>query len=106
MPPMHESRSRQPGILLLGRGRVLVFGGGADRNRPAEILQLPVDDNDGGVWTLLTQEMTQKFEFTYLFNFKDRIVAVGESLINLVTTRPKKHLSNINYLHLRPERAM
>ncbi len=28
LPPMHENRPCQPGLLLLGRGRVLVCGGG------------------------------------------------------------------------------
>ncbi len=84
---MHESRPYQPGLLLLGRGRVLVCGGGADGSRPAEILQLPRGDNENGMWILLNQEMTQTFLFTYLFNFENRIVAVGESLITLVTMR-------------------
>ncbi len=78
LPPMHESRSRQPGLLLLGKGRVLVCGGG--EGRTAEVLELPRDDNDGGVWTLLTQEMTQGFWSAFLVNFNNRIVAVGESI--------------------------
>ncbi len=80
LSPMQVERPLRPGLLLLGRGRVLVCGGAGAGGRKAEILQLPLDDNDGGVWTLLTQEMTQKFEFTYLFNFGNRIVAVGESI--------------------------
>ncbi len=77
---MREERPFRPGLLLLGKGRVLVCGGGTHGSRTAEILQLPRDDNNRGVWTLLTQEMTQKFEFTYLFNFGNRIVAVGKSI--------------------------
>ncbi len=99
LSPMQEKRPYQPGLLMLGRGRVLVCGGCWSRR--AEILQLPRDDNDGSVWTLLTQEMTQSFWFTYLVNFNNRIVAVGESLITLVTTRSIKHLFTIHCLHLR-----
>ncbi len=99
LSPMQEARPYSPGLLLLGRGRVLVCGG--DLSRTAEILQLPRDDNDGGVWTLLNQEMTRRYGFTYLVNFDNRIVAVGESLITLVTTRPKQHLFKIKCLHLR-----
>ncbi len=98
LSPMQEKRPYRPGLLLLGRGRVLVCGGGCTT---AEILQLPRGNNDGGVWTLLNQGMTQSFWSTYLVNFNNRIVAVGESLITLVTTRPKQHLTNMNCLHLR-----
>ncbi len=99
LPAMHDSRPCQPGLLLLGGERVLVCGGGWSKT--AEILQLPRGENDGGVWTLLTQEMTQSFLSTHLVNFDNRIVAVGESLITLVTMRSKQHLFNINCLHLR-----
>ncbi len=75
---------------------MLVCGGG---NSTAEILQLPRDDNDEGVWTLLTQKMTETFWSTYLVNFYKRIVAVGESLIILVTPKSKQHLINLNCLH-------
>ncbi len=98
--PMHKERPYHPGLLLLGRGRVLVCGGG---NNTAEILQLPFGDNDKGAWTLLTQEMTRDFLFAYLVNCDNRIVAVSESLITLVTMRSKKTLFKINYLHLRLE---
>ncbi len=103
LSPMWKKRPCNPGLLTLGRGRVLVCGGGWSRT--AEILQLPRDDNEKGVWTLITQKMTQSFWSTYLVNFDNGIVAVGESLITLVTMRPKQHLSNRNCLHLRLERA-
>ncbi len=103
LSPMRKARPFGPGLLLLGGERVLVCGGGWDTT--VEILQLPVDDNEKGVWTLLTQEMTQSFWSIYLVNFNNRIFAVGESLITLVTTRPKPHLTYINCLHLRLERA-
>ncbi len=83
LSPMRKKKPFGPGLLLLGGARVLVCGGGWSRR--VEILQLPRGENDGGVLTLLTQEMTH----THLVNFNNRIVAVGESLITLVTTRPK-----------------
>ncbi len=73
---------------------------GSDLITAAEILQLPRGDNERGVWTLLTQEMTQYFSRTYLMNFNNRIVAVGESLITLVAMN-LKHLSNLYCLLLR-----
>ncbi len=45
LSPMQMCRRHCPGMLLLGRDRVLVAGGGS---RIAEILQLPRDDNDSG----------------------------------------------------------
>ncbi len=80
---MREGRCNSPGILLLGRERVLVVGG-YNECKTAEILQLPRDDSDRGVWTLLTQPLSQDFYRTYLVNFNNRIVALGELLINLV----------------------
>ncbi len=71
---MQRSRPHCPGMLLLGRDRVLVAGGG---NRLAKVLQLPRDDNDNGVWTLLTQLVTQDFYTTFLANFNNRILAIG-----------------------------
>ncbi len=96
LPPMQVKRPWQLGLLLLGRRRVLVCGGcwGAT----PEILQLPRGEKENGVWTL-TKKMTYYFSFTYLVNFNDRIVALGESIITLVTTRPKQHLTNMNCLH-------
>ncbi len=64
LSPMQEKRWERPGILLLGRERVLVVGGG--NNKTAEILQLPQDDNDKGVWTLLTQQMAKPFWIAFL----------------------------------------
>ncbi len=104
LPPMQEIRSLHPGLLLLGRGRVLVCGGGWSTT--TEILQLPRDVNEKGIWTLLTQEMTQPFLFNYLVNFDNRILAVGESLITRVTPRSKQHLSNMNCFHLRLRRGV
>ncbi len=75
LSPMQEKRPWRPGILLLGRQRVLVVGGG---NKTAEILQLPRDNTDMGVWTLLTQQMTRDFYDNFLVNFNNRIVVVGE----------------------------
>ncbi len=75
LSPMQEKRRDRPGILMLRRERVLVVGGG---NNTAEILQLPQDDNDKGVWTLLTQQMTRGFSIGFLINFNNRIVLVGE----------------------------
>ncbi len=81
LSPMHEKRVCQPGLLLLGGERVLVCGGGS---KTAEILQLPRGDNDNkGVWTLLTQK-TLYYGYSYLFEFNHRVIAVGELLINIL----------------------
>ncbi len=100
LSPMREGRANRPGILLLGRERVLVVGGGS---HTAEVLQLPRDDNDRGVWTLLTQPLTQAFGIIFLVNFNNRIVAVGELYINLVTMSSKQHLSGRTCFHFRRE---
>ncbi len=98
--PMHEARPCQPGLLLLGKERVLVCGGGfISLSTTAEILQLPRADNDMGIWTLLTQPMSQGFLSTYFINFDERIVAVGKSLIILVAVKSKQYLFNISCLH-------
>ncbi len=76
LSPTQEKRYQRPGLLLLGRERVLVVGG--RNNKTAEILQLPRNDNDMGVWTLLTQQMTRDFYGNFLVNFNNRIVVVGE----------------------------
>ncbi len=78
LSPMREKRWDGPGILLLGSERVLVVGGGYNGCTTADVLQLPHDDNDRGVWTLLTQPLTRDFERTFLVNFNNRILAVGE----------------------------
>ncbi len=108
LSPMQKSRGNRPGLLLFGSGRVLVCGGSRllFGGRTAEILQLPRGDNEKGVWTVLTQEFTQYFSINYLVQFYDRIVAVGESLITLVTPRSKQHLFNIICLHLRTSRGV
>ncbi len=86
LSPMRKGRWNRPGILMLGRERVLVVGGGGYFGcKTAELLQLPHDDNDRGVWTLLTQPLTRGFEKTFLLNFNNRIVAVGEKHIHLVS---------------------
>ncbi len=71
LSPMQEKRPWRPGILLLGRERVLVVGGGVSGSKTAEILQLPRDDTDMGVWTLLTQKMTRGFCDNFLVNFNN-----------------------------------
>ncbi len=101
LSPMHKERPFRPGILMLGRERVLVVGGGSSGRNTAEVLQLPHDDNDRGVWTLLTQPLTRDFYRTFLLNFDNRILAVGEFLINLVTVTSQQRLSIMNCLHLR-----
>ncbi len=108
LSPMQEKRPYRPGLLLLGRERVLVCGGGDSRggSRTAEILQLPRDDNDRGVWTLLTQPMTQGFGTTFLVNFNNRIVAFGEVLISLVTIRAIQPLYRMNCPYYRLSQAV
>ncbi len=85
LSPMQKKRDWLPGLLLLGRERVLVCGGGGHSlfgSRTAEILQLPRDDHDSkGVWTLLTQQFMPGFRSCYLFQFNCRIIAVGELFI-------------------------
>ncbi len=53
------------------------------RSRTAEMQQLPRNENDKGVGTLLTQAMTPSDGGTFLVNFNHRIVAVGELLMKL-----------------------
>ncbi len=85
LSPMWEKRYYQPGLLLLGGERVLVCGGGyIIGSKTAEILQLPRDDNGKGVWTLLTQKLTHGFFSTYFVKFNNRVIAVGELLINML----------------------
>ncbi len=84
LSPMQEKRDFRPGILLLGGERVLVCGGYFG-SRTAEILQLPRDDSDSkGVWTLLTQKTTQDFTLKHLVKFNNRVIAVGNLLINML----------------------
>ncbi len=90
LSPMHEARGSRPGILLLGRERVLVVGGGYYGSKTAEVLQLPHGDNDRGVWTLLTQPLTRNFRTTFLVHFNNRILAVGELHIHLVAITSKQ----------------
>ncbi len=82
LSPMQEKRDCRPGLFRLGGERVLVCGGQSGI-KTAEMLQLPRDSNANGVWTLLTQNMTQGFWSTYLIKFNHRIVAVGELLIQM-----------------------
>ncbi len=79
LSPMQMGRHGHPGMLRLGKERVLVVGSG--RGRSAEILQLPRGDNDRGVWTLLCETMTQQFGKTFLVNFNNRILAFGKFFI-------------------------
>ncbi len=88
LSPMQEKRHDQPAMLLLGRERVLVCGG-FHGTRTAEMLQLPRNDNEKGVWTLLTQPMTPSGGRTFLVNFNHRIVAVGELQMKLSTVKPE-----------------
>ncbi len=74
LTPMHESRPRRPGMINLGRDRVLVAGGGSGL---VEILHLPRDDNDSGVWTRIRMPLTNNFFITFLVNFNDRTLAFG-----------------------------
>ncbi len=74
LTPMHESRSTCPGMLLLGKDRVLVTGG---ESRSAEILHLPGDDTDIGVWTQIRMPLTMSCFRTFLVNFNNRILAFG-----------------------------
>ncbi len=89
LSPMQEKRTDRPGpILLIGRQRVIVCGGGNLSGRgTAEILKLPRGDNDRGVWTLPTQPMTQSFSTTVLITFYNRIIAIGELLTKLAIGR-------------------
>ncbi len=75
LSPMREARRERPGILLLGKERVLVVGGSSSESKTAEGLQLPRNDSDRGVWTLLTQPLSRDFGKTFLVNFSNRIVA-------------------------------
>ncbi len=74
LPPMQMCRRHFPGMLLLGRDRVLVAGGGS---RIAEILHLPRDDNDSGVWTRIRVPLTRNFFITFLVNFNNRTLTFG-----------------------------
>ncbi len=65
--PMHDSRRRRPGILLLGRGRVLVASG--DR-RSVELLHLARTGDERGVWTLLNPHLENDVHTNFLVNFK------------------------------------
>ncbi len=103
LSPMQEARGNRPGILLLGRERALVVGGGYYGSKTAEVLHLPRNDHDQGVWTLLTQPLSCDFDKTFLIIFNNRIVAVGKLLINLVTMSSKQRLSIVTCLHFRQE---
>ncbi len=64
--------------------------GGYNGRRTAEMLQLPRDDNEKGIWTLLPQPMTQGFRTSFLVNLNHRIVAVGELLLIFVVLSPQQ----------------
>ncbi len=76
LSPMQSGRPNHPGMLRLGKERVLVVVGGRGV-RSAEIVQLPRGDNDRGVWTLLRETMTQQFGKTFLVNFNNHVLAFG-----------------------------
>ncbi len=67
LSPMQERRPFRPGILLLGRERVLVVGGSFNGCKTAEVLQLPRDDNDRGVFGLFSPSHSHG-AFTALFS--------------------------------------
>ncbi len=78
---MHEGRIDRPGMLLLQAGgdrqRVLVAGG---RSSTAEILQLSCSDpSDCGQWTLIAPLSVEFYE-TLLFEWSNRIFAIGSFL--------------------------
>ncbi len=81
LTPIHESRSRRPGMLLLGRDRVLVAGG---ERRSVELLHLPRGDKDRGVWTLLTQLLENDLYTTFLVNYNNDALAIGSLRTRLV----------------------
>ncbi len=58
-------------------------------NLPAEILQLPRDDNKKGVWTLITQPMSRRLRATFPVKFNRRITNAGELLIYTEISLPK-----------------
>ncbi len=89
LSPMLEKRSCCPGLLPLGGKRVLVCGGYNGR-RTVEMLQLPRDDNEKGVWTLLPQPMTQGFRTSFLVNLNHRMFGVGVLLFFLVALAPQQ----------------
>ncbi len=72
--PMHESRRYCPGMLLLRSDRVLVAGG---EGILAEILHLPKDDNDSGVWTRIRRPLIGNFFAASLVSLNNRILAFG-----------------------------
>ncbi len=100
LSPMLEERPNRPGLLLLGRERVLVCGGVRGGffhrwsflfghsseiiNLSAEILQPPRDDNEKGVWTLITQPMSRRFGETFLVKFNRRVIGVGDLPISYI----------------------
>ncbi len=73
---MQSGRPNHPGMLRLGKERVLVVVGGRGV-LSAEIVQLPRGYNDRGVWTLLRETMTQQFGKTFLVNLNNRVLAFG-----------------------------
>ncbi len=72
----------------------------------AEMLQLPWNDDDTGVWTDLIEALTPRFGTTFLVNLNNRIISVGELIINLVTMSSKLSCLIINYFHSRGIQAV
>ncbi len=72
--PMQMRRRYCPGMILLRSDHVAVAGG---EGIFAEILHLPHDDNDSGVWTRIRGPLIGHFFATSLVNFNNRILAFG-----------------------------
>ncbi len=94
--PWRWQQLSSPGMLRLGKERVLVVGG--SRNiRSAEVLQPSYGDNDRGVWTVLNESLSQKFGKPFLVNFNKRILAFGKLFIKQATKCKKHGLPNIHF---------
>ncbi len=70
-----------------------------DRRGTAEMVQLPWNNNDAGVWIQLTEVLTRRF-FSNVVHTKF-IAAVGEYVVNWVTHISTQSLFRITYLHSR-----
>ncbi len=108
LSPMLEERPNSPGLLLLGGERVLVCGGNCgslflrwlSSRCTSEILQLPRDSNEKGVWTLITQPMSRRLRATFLVKFNRRIIRVGKLLIlqgNFISKRPRLTMACLHF---------
>ncbi len=80
LPRMLKTRPWQPGMLLLGTGRVLVAGG---KSNSAEVLRIPQDDHNGddysrAQWTLVECPLSLEFKYTRLATIGGRILAISK----------------------------